>query len=278
MTRPFELETATGATLHGIHTPADLPGRRPVVLVCHGFKGFQEWGFFPYVAELLAARGFHTVRFNFPGAGMRPGDELVTDLEAFRRATFSRDLDELLWLIDRIDSLDPERIDPERLGLFGHSRGGGTAVLAAADPRVVERLRALVTWAAVATFDRTSAQQKAACRRDGELLVVNTRTGQELALGSEVLEDLEANSERLDILAAAGRRRAPWLIVHGTEDASVPVEEAARLGDHAAEPYELVEIEGTGHTFEVGHPFTRPSRELITAMNATQRWFRRHLA
>lgn len=279
---PFELPTPHGTTLHGIFTPADLPGRRPAVLICHGFKGFQEWGFFPYVAELLAARGFHAVRFNFSGGGMRPGDALVTDLDAFRRATFGRDLDELLWLVDHIDDLDPERIDPERIdtrriGLFGHSRGGATAVLAAAEKRNGGPIRALVTWAAVATFDRLSAAEKAEWRRRGELPIVNSRTGQELALGSEVLDDLETSGDRLDILAAAARRRAPWLIVHGRDDESVPVEEARQLAASAREPCELLEIEQAGHTFEVGHPFAGPSRELITAMNATQRWFRRHL-
>ena len=282
MSIPFELTTSHGTALHGIFTAADLPGRRPAVVICHGFKGFQEWGFFPYIAELLAARGFHAVRFNFSGGGMRPGDALVTDLDAFRGATFGRDLDELLWLVEHVDALDPERIDPDRvdtgrIGLFGHSRGGGTAVLAAAEAGATERIQALVTWAAVATFDRLSAEEKAAWRQRGELAIVNSRTGQELALGRAVLDDLEANTDRLDILAAAARRRAPWLIVHGRQDASVPVDEARRLAARAREPRELLEIEEAGHTFEVGHPFAAPSRELITAMNATQRWFRRHL-
>lgn len=277
MSIPFELETPAGDRLHGTLLPADRPGRRPTVFVCHGFKGFQEWGFFPHVAELLAARGFTAVRFNFSGGGMRPGDELVTDLEAFRRATFSRDLDELLWLLDELPRLYPEQIDAERIGLFGHSRGGGTAVLAAGRERWRDRLGALVTWAAVSTFDRASAEEKALWRERGELPVVNARTGQELALGVEVLDDLEANRERLDIRLAADRRRAPWLIVHGVEDESVPVDEAHHLAEAAAEPSELLEIEAAGHTFEVRHPFQAPSPQLVTALNATQRWFRRHL-
>lgn len=54
-TVPFTVE-AGAATLHGIADLPDLPGERPAVVICHGFKGFMEWEFFPYVASLLAER------------------------------------------------------------------------------------------------------------------------------------------------------------------------------------------------------------------------------
>ena len=42
---------------------------------------------------------------------------------------------------------------PSSIGVVGHSRGGGIAVLqAASDPRV----RALVTWAAISSVERWS--------------------------------------------------------------------------------------------------------------------------
>ncbi|MDX1501132.1 MAG: alpha/beta hydrolase, partial [Thermoanaerobaculia bacterium] len=92
---PFRLETSHGRTLCGIVDLPETPGPRPSVIICHGFKGFQEWAFLPSLAELLAQRGFTAIRFNFSGAGMHPGDELVTDLEAFRQATVGRDLEDL---------------------------------------------------------------------------------------------------------------------------------------------------------------------------------------
>ena len=256
------------------------PGRRPTVLCCHGFKGFQEWGFYPPLVELLTARGFVVVRFNFSGSGMRPGDELVTDEAAFRSATFSRDRREAIELLAALGhSLAPDRVDPERLGLLGHSRGGGAALLAAAaaDQRGIG-LRALVTWAAVSTFDRLGGDEKAHWRRHGEIPVVNARTGQELAIGSEVLKDLEDNRETLDIHAAGGRRAAPWLIVHGANDETVEVAEARSLAAAATGEHELLVIEGAGHTFGATHPFAAPTPHLIEVFNATQTWFRRYLA
>ncbi|HSK78002.1 MAG TPA: alpha/beta hydrolase, partial [Thermoanaerobaculia bacterium] len=75
---PFTLETPSRNTLHGLVDLPEAPGERPTVVVCHGFKGFMEWGFFPHLATLLAERGMTVIRFNLSGTGMRPGDELVT--------------------------------------------------------------------------------------------------------------------------------------------------------------------------------------------------------
>lgn len=279
--QPFTLPSSTGALLHGVVDLPDLPegsGARPTIVVCHGFKGFMEWGFFPPLADLLAARGFVVVRFNLSGAGMLPGDELVSDPTAFRRNTYSRELADLLAVLAATgEAIAPGRVDRDRLGLFGHSRGGGAALLAAAHPDWRERLGALVTWAAIADCDRFAPEDKAAWRRDGELPVVNSRTGQLLGLGVELLDDLEAHRGELDLEAAAARRRAPWLIVHGEADESVPAAEGRRLARAAAPPSELLEVAEASHTFGARHPFAGPTRQLVQAMNATQSWFRRYL-
>lgn len=278
-TRTVSFDVAGGRALDGVLHLPDRAGRRPLVVICHGFKGFMEWGFFPYLAELLSERGFAALRFNLTSSGMRPGDELVSDLDAFRDTTLSQDVEELRAVLAHgADGLDRERIDPDRVGLLGHSRGGGTAILCAAGSPWRERLGALVTWSAVSTFDRYDEEQKALCRRTGELPVVNSRTGQELALGRRVLEDFEAHRQELDVRAAANRVTAPWLLVHGEADETVPVAEAERLLEASSDSAELLRIvEGT-HTLNVGHPFASPSRELVRAMNATQTWFRRQLA
>ena len=278
MLRPFGLELADGKKLSGVlHTP-EHTGPRPTVVVCHGFKGFMEWGFFPYLAELLTERGFCVVRFNFTGAGMRPGDILVTDTEAFRRATFSQDLRDLGRVLSALDrEIGKGRIDLKRIGLFGHSRGGGIATLAAAQESWKGRLRALVTWAAVSTFDRFSVDEKAIWRRRGYIPVVNSRTGQQLAVDAMVLEDLERLQRHLDPRAAGAARKAPWLIVHGDRDETVPVTEARQLAAEAAAPCELRLVAGGDHTLGAKHPFDGPTPHLVEALNATQEWFRNHL-
>ncbi len=285
-THPFVLDGPSGP-LHGLVDLPARPGPRPAVVICHGFKGFMEWGFFPHLATLLAERGFTVVRFNLWGSGMRPGEDRVGDLAAFRADTHGREVADLLAVIAAAAAggIAPGRIDPARLGLLGHSRGGGASVLAAAGPEGrggPHPIAALVTWAAVAAFDRYSPEQKAAWRRDGFLPVVNARTGQELPMGIGLLADLEANAAALDVERAASRVAAPWLIVHGEADETVAAEDARRL-DRArppgqSAPRELLLIPGATHTFGARHPFAGPTPHLIQAMNATQRWFRRYLA
>ena len=274
--RPFQLEMAPGRVLHGLVDLPRAPGPRPTVVVCHGFKGFMEWGFFPQLAHLLASRGFTTVRFNFSGGGMKPGEDLVSDPEAFAHATFGKDVEEIEAVLEAVADgrIARGRVEPELLGLFGHSRGGGAAILAAARS---DRLSALVTWSAVATFDRLSEEEKAGWRRHGSVPIVNARTGQELALDASVLEDLEARAGDYDIEAAAGRRRAPWLIVHGEEDETVPVDEARRLAGAARPVAYLEAIAEASHTFGAVHPFAGPTAPLIQALNMTQIWLRKYL-
>jgi pimeloyl-ACP methyl ester carboxylesterase len=276
---PFKLDRAGGGVLRGVVDLPEAPGRCPTVVICHGFKGFMEWGFFPAVAELLAQRGFVTVRFNLAGSGMQPGDELVSDPRAFSANTYTAEVADLLRVLEATGhEIADDRVDRGRLGLLGHSRGGGAAILAAASQPWRDRIRALVTWAAISHVDRYTTEEKRIWRATGELPVVNTRTGQQLALGRGLLEDVERHcAGSLDILAAAGRVAAPWLIVHGGDDESVPASEAAELATRAAGTHELLVIPGAGHTFGAKHPFVGPTPHLIQALNATQTWFRRHL-
>lgn len=292
-TEPFDLPAPVAGRLRGLVDLPDRPGKRPTVVVCHGFKGFMEWGFFPPLAELLAARGFVVVRFNVSGSGMEPGEDRVTDFDGFRSNTFSREQADLRAVLGAVGStIAPGRADPDRLGLVGHSRGGGAAILTAGSPEWRGRIDALVTWATLATFDRVGEEEKAAWRREGQYTILNSRTGQELPLGLELLEDLEQNRQALDIVAAAGRVQAPWLILHGEADETVPVDEARQLyraataataatsatsEDGESGRVVLETIPDAGHTFGAVHPFAGPTPQLTRALNATQTWLRRCL-
>jgi pimeloyl-ACP methyl ester carboxylesterase len=276
--------SARGAVDETLETPLegllDLPaaaGAAPVVVLCHGFKGFAEWNFLPVLADLLVERGCAVVRFNFRGGGIRLGEDRVSELDTFRRHTLTAELADLRQVLESLPGLAPGRLDIGRLGLFGHSRGGAMAVLAAAEGAWRERVRALVTWAAVSTFDRLGEEEKARWRRTGSYVVINARTGQELPMGLEHLDDFERHRERLDVLAAAGRRRAPWLLVHGEADETVPVREADALEAAAAPPVQVLRIAGADHTLNSRHPFSGPNPALVQALDATQTWLLRHL-
>jgi dipeptidyl aminopeptidase/acylaminoacyl peptidase len=212
---------------------------------------------------------------------MMPGDQLVTQPESFRQATFSRDREDLEAVLAAVgNELAAEQSDPNRIGLIGHSRGGGDAILAAGFGSQRERLKALVTWSAVSTFDRLSKAEKDQWRQNESITVVNARTGQKLPVHVAVLEDLERKGDALIPLHAAEQVRAPWLIIHGGEDETVNAGEARLLAQAAKKSRSICELQildEAGHTFGAQHPFVAPTPDLITAMNATQTWLRRYL-
>ncbi len=92
------------------------------------------------------------------------------------------------------------------VGLIGHSRGGGAAILAAA---AETRVKALVTWSAISTVARFSEEALQEWRESGSMRVENGRTGDVFQLAWSVAEDTVENLDKLDILSAAARLSAP---------------------------------------------------------------------
>jgi dienelactone hydrolase len=270
----FELVGADGGPLRGDARTAG-PGR-PAVVICHGFKGFKDWGMFPPLADRLARAGFSTIAFNFSGSGVGPQGDF-SEPDRFAHDTYTRQLKDLSSVLQALTEarVVPGLGVPSRLGLFGHSRGGGVAILQAGeDPRI----DAMVTWSPISRSDRWDAATVRDWRTNGALEVLNARTGDVLQMSTDILDDLVADTGRgrLNIAAAAARIGIPWLIVHGREDESVPVSETAILA--AANPGAVIRIiEGAGHTFGARHPWQGSTPALDEAMDATVEFFGRVL-
>jgi uncharacterized protein len=247
---------------------------RTAVLICHGFKGFKDWGFFPTLGREIAARGHAAISFNFSGSGIGADGEDFSALEMFADNTHSRNVREIGHVLQLIRSTRLFRRPPRAIGLIGHSRGGGEAVLAAE----ANRVDALVTWSAIATVDRWPSADVEAWTRGETVRIRNARTGQEMPIHPTFWKDIEANRDRLDILAAARRAEVPWLIVHGEADESVGVEDARLLYDATTGSAELLLVPDASHTFGATHPLEAVPAELRVALDATLRWFDRHLA
>lgn len=262
------------------------PPPRTAIVVVHGFKGYKDWGFFPWVGDQLVADRHAVVSFNLTGSGIGPDPHAFTELDAFAANTYSREQSDIARVLDALrGDLLPRR--PDRIGLFGHSRGGAGAVLQAAAVPDTSTARggetdggpgveALVTWAAVGDLDRWDEATRQEWRASGRIFVMNSRTGQQMPLGLGLLEDFEANRERLDVGAAAARVPIPWLVVHGSEDETVAADDGRRLA-RVAPRARLLLVPGAGHTFGAVHPFQGPTEALETAIQATRHHFRSHL-
>jgi uncharacterized protein len=252
-------------------------GARPILIVCHGFKGFKDFAFFPYTSRKLCEQDFAIVTMNFSGNGIGPDPVNFTELEKFAQNTISQELDDLDAVLDGIASgvLLGTQGDARRIGIMGHSRGGCTAIVKASlDPR----LKCLVTWASPAVLGRYSDELLRQWKEDGHYNFVNARTKQDMFVNYAYLEDIQANHDRYSLDLAVSQITIPYLTVHGTTDESVAVDAAHRLHSYAKTGQaELALVDGGTHTFGTKHPFEGSTPALDQAIDRTAAWFRRWL-
>jgi len=230
---------------------------KPLVILCHGFKGFKDWGCFPYIMERIAAEGNFSVSFNFSynGVGDDEKDQSnFTRLDLFAKNTFSREFDDLGSVIDYLfEHKNEYDYDTGNLTLIGHSRGGGIAILKTAEDK---RINKLIILASVNSFNRYSNVLKKKWKEFGYFEVLNSRTNQMMRMNYSLIEDLEKNFDRLNIQEAIEKISVSTLIIHGTQDIAVDYSNGEDLYSRGnKDKTELVLIDNTGHTFGAVHPF-----------------------
>lgn len=260
---PFVTESEEGLPIRG---DLDAPKHpRALVVVVHGFKGFKDWGFFPWLAEHLRNSGFAICRFNMSRSGIGERPDSFDRLDLFAGDTYSIQLADLASATRYAQSHYPGL----PTFLLGHSRGAGIAILGAYD---VPGLSGVVTWSSIGRIDRWDAETKRKWRADGFLDVVNARTKQVMRMSTAILDDYESNTGRLDIETAIGRLDVPMLMVHGGRDESVPAEESGALAARAREANLLV-IGSASHTYNAIHPLIDVPVELSLAAMVTAHFF-----
>ncbi|HET7360336.1 MAG TPA: alpha/beta fold hydrolase [Salinimicrobium sp.] len=231
--------------------------KKPILIFCHGYKGFKDWGTWDLMAEAFAKKDFFFVKFNFSfngGTLEQPID--FPDLEAFGENNFIKELDDLDVILDWICGFDfpfSHYVDPSNIFLMGHSRGGGTSIIKAAEDI---RVKKLVTLAAVSDFAARfpKGAELEAWKESGIGYIENKRTGQKMPHLYKFYLNFKENEERLTISRAAKKLKLPFLILHGSEDETVKVEEAQNLKSWAPHA-KLIVFEGSNHVFEASHPW-----------------------
>lgn len=183
-----------GARLAGTLTLPDGRGPFPAVVTVTG-SGLQDrdehirgvgadYRPFRDIADTLARRGIATLRFDDPGVGGSepyPPDATPFDYAAIVRSA-------LAYLRARSE------VDPDRVGLLGHSEGGVVAPAVAATDG---RLRALILLAGPAyTLERVNRAQR--------------RWRMERTMVTASSEEIEAELDRTDRAAELEARGNPW--------------------------------------------------------------------
>ena len=242
---------------------------KPIIIFCHGYKGFKDWGAWNLMAAVFANAGFFFIKFNFShngGTVEQPID--FPDLEAFGNNNYTKELDDLTSVINWISTHSDfkNEVNLDAISLIGHSRGGGIVLLKANEDA---RIKKVITLAGVCDFEKRTAtigdlQQ---WENDGVKYVLNGRTKQNMPHYYQFYEDFMLNKERLDIKKATENLKIPQLIIHGNKDTSVLIDEAENLKKWNSES-EFKIIENANHVFNTSHPWKRNylSEELETTI------------
>jgi uncharacterized protein len=249
----------------------------PAVVLAHGLANDRdEAGQFGPLAERLCADGHFVLRFDFRGG--------VRDVDPGRQLPSRQWVEDLLAAIAYVRARDD--VDPTRIGVVGASTGGSVAVYAAA---LEPTLQYVVTLGCFADGERwlrelwTRVVGRAAWDEFVTRLVDDRgrRAGglasRRVALAGQFLPVLPAELPALEefLLANPGmlrelaletaddillfspehigpRVRCPVLVVHGSDDTLVPLDEAARLAESLGDRATLRIVEAGPHQLLLG--------------------------
>ena len=264
MTNPsiesWSIEGADGqAVLGNTHLPTgDGAG---VILIAHGFKGYKDYGFIPYLADRAARDGLIAHRFNFSHSGMTNQIETFERPDLFERDTWGKQIQDLATVAAAVKA---ETIPGDAAALptvwFGHSRGGVTALLAgwrcfAGDLDDLDPVKpaAIVAAASPDTTSHLDEGQRKLLMQQGWLESPSARTGQTLRISPNALIEIERNPSAFEPCEAVRHLPCPLLFVHGDDDQTVHPDTSKRMYEIAPQA-ELRVLAGATHTFNAPNP------------------------
>ena len=229
---------------------------KQVVVFCHGFKGFKDWGPFNKIATYFAEKDIVFVKFNFSYNGTTTNDPInFGDLKAFGNNNFCKELDDLCLVLDWIENCKELKgeIDISKISLFGHSRGGSIAMLKSAEDI---RVKKVISWASPSNFlDRLPEKEKLAKWKElGVAYIYNGRTKQNMPMYFQFYENCIKFAKRLNIKNAVSKMSVPHLLVHGSDDPTVLLSEALSIKSWNTNTH-LHIIDGANHVLGGFHPY-----------------------
>ena len=231
--------------------------KMPVIIFCHGYKGYKDWGAWNLVAKEFANNNFFFLKFNFSHNGGTVENPIdFPDLNAFGNNNFTHEIND----IERVLSFlfdNPEfskNIDLTNVFLIGHSRGGGICAIKASESK---QIKGLITWAGVSNFKirfNEGSQEFKEWKDKGVKYVENKRTKQQMPHFFQFYLDFKKNEERFNIKTAVKNLKIPFLVIHGDNDKSVLQNEGRDLHSWNKNS-KFFSVKNGTHTFSSMHPW-----------------------
>lgn len=196
------------------------------VVVGHGVTANMDRPFVTTLAASLAMAGIPALRFSFSGNGGSEG--------RFEDSCITKGVEDLGAVIDALHA------QGRRIAYVGHSLGGAVGVKRAVTDDRIELLVSLAGMVHTKKFVETEFGE--------ETPGTGHMWGKEDCPLSQLFVD-DMNSIGT-VIGLAASVKVPWLLVHGTTDDVVPIEESREIYEQANEPKELVEINNCDHVFD----------------------------
>jgi alpha/beta superfamily hydrolase len=200
-------------------------GSESLVVIGHGVTGNKGRPLVTALANGLMSAGISALRFSFSGNGDSEGD--------FRDATITKEVADLGAVLDALE------VERKHIIYAGHSMGGAVGVLRAVSD---QRIKALVSLAGMVNT------RKFAETEFGEVVPGegNMWDDEDCPLSQAYMDDLRG----VDTLIKKGSELSvPWMLVHGTEDDVVLIEDTHDIFEEAAGNKQKLIIDGADHVF-----------------------------
>jgi pimeloyl-ACP methyl ester carboxylesterase len=113
----------------------------------------------------------------------------------------------------------------------------------------------LVTWAAVTDFEKFWGEDVLKeWKKMKTYYILNLRTGQQMPLNYQIVEDFLKNGDRFIIPKRVKKINVPFMAVHGDSDETVPLD-SLKVLTKANSKVKSVVINNATHTFGGKHPW-----------------------